>query len=84
MNATTTPASIEADNQRLNAQVSELNAVIRELWLRVADAGSLMNTTWVRGALEGDTELSDKDYVRNAFKLPAHVRDALPAHMDED
>ncbi|WP_329143469.1 hypothetical protein OIU91_06015 [Streptomyces sp. NBC_01456] len=65
-------------------EVSELRAIIRELWLRVADAGSLMDTGWVRGALEGSTELSDQDYVRNAFKLPTHVRDELPAHLLDD
>ncbi|MBL3664501.1 hypothetical protein JL475_00375 [Streptomyces sp. M2CJ-2] len=65
------------ETERLRAEVSELQSIIRELWLRVADAGSLMSTSWVRGALEGDTDLSDKDYVRNAFKLPEHLRAEL-------
>ncbi|MEE4419533.1 hypothetical protein [Streptomyces bugieae] len=73
-----------ADKQSLRTEVGELNSIIRELWLRVVDAGSLMNTSWVRDALEGSTELSDQDYVRNAFKLPAHVRDAVPAHVAQD
>ncbi|MEW2434344.1 hypothetical protein AB0952_09185 [Streptomyces caniferus] len=68
--ATPQPTSTESDNQRLRAELGELNSIVRELWLRVADAGSLMNTSWVRGALEGSTALSDQGYVRNAFKLP--------------
>ncbi|MEU6331507.1 hypothetical protein ABZ851_30150 [Streptomyces sp. NPDC047049] len=82
--ATPQPTSTESDNQRLRAEVAELNSIVRELWLRVADAGSLMNTSWVRGALEGSTALSDQDYVRNASKLPDPVRDGLPAHMRDD
>lgn len=82
--AITTPTGTEIDNQRLRAEVSELNSVICELWLRVADAGTVMSTSWVRGALEGSTELSDNGYVRNPFKLPAHVLDGLPAHMRSD
>ncbi|GES27911.1 hypothetical protein AB0G60_02685 [Streptomyces angustmyceticus] len=78
------PTSVESEIQQYRDEVSQLRAVIQELWLRVADAGSLMDTNRVRGALEGSTELSDKDYVRNAFKLPAHVRDALPGHVTQD
>ncbi|MGW2010878.1 hypothetical protein [Streptomyces nigrescens] len=70
--------------ERCGRNARRIEDRIRELWLRVADAGSLMDTSWVRGALEGGTELSDKGYVRNAFKLPAHVRDALPAHVTQD
>lgn len=72
---TTAPVSSEAENQRLRAEIRQLNTVIHELWLRVADAGTLMNTSWVRSALEGSTELTDEDGTpRNAFKLPAHMR----------
>lgn len=71
-----TPATDAPTNEveRLRAEVGELRTIMRELWLRVADAGTLMNASWVRGALEGETDLSDKDYVRNVFDLPEHLR----------
>jgi hypothetical protein len=60
--------------ERLRAEVGELRTVMRELWLRVADAGSLMLTSRVQGALEGSTDLSEEDHIPNAYQIPEHVR----------